>query len=646
MKFYIILFLNFLTVLCCAQNAVSVDELDKKAQKKYAQALEHIKKKETNDAIKSLSEVLQKNPGFYDAHYKLGWQYLKIEKREEALSSFKTAYELSLDPEYKLAGILSQLQEEKMQFDEALHTINKLKDKKQIDSTMLDVINSRIEELQFRQHAYRNPLDLKIEALGPEINGPYSDALPAINAEGNKLIFSKRLPNDKAQSRFSLRMQEDLYYSLIDGEGKFEEARPIDELNTELNEAAHCFSQDGKILIFTACERESRQNGCDLYISFWKDNMWSNPVNMGPTINSRYWESQPSLSADNKTLYFASTRKGGFGKIDIWKVELIDGRWSEPKNLGPEINTKEDEESPFIHADGQTLYFRSNGHIGMGGHDLFMSKYDNNAWAKPLNLGYPINTKMDEGTLFVDIKGQTAYFSSDKTSDNNYDIYKFDLPAHLRPNKASYLKIRVSDALTGKTLKATVNISTQDRGYNDQKLLTDKNGEALAVLILGEYFIHVQKENYLLFSEHLEILKVNDLKEAYIFDIKLIPIQDELEELSKAIVLNNIFFESGSAILLDKSEMEIQALTEMLENNPNLHITIIGHTDDIGNDDDNLNLSIDRAKAVYDRLLESGIDVIQISYKGMGESQPRVANDSEENRALNRRTEFVARSLN
>jgi len=262
--------------------------------------------------------------------------------------------------------------------------------------------------------ALENQSDINVRPFGKKINTSNSEYLPQFTLDDETFIFTRRVFD-----------QEDLFIATKSEDGYETEA--MDEVNTLLNEGAHTLSADGSLLIFTHCNTKIGFGGCDLYRSRRRSNgTWSKPANMGKSINSEHWDAQPSLSADGRTLYFASRRPGGHGGTDIWACRLSkNGRWSRPVNLGPNVNSSAADESPFIHADGQTLYYRSRGPLGMGGFDLFRSKLENNAWSQPIHLGSPINTTGEDGALVVSLDGTRGYYATDNykgVKQNHLDL--------------------------------------------------------------------------------------------------------------------------------------------------------------------------------------------------------------------------------
>jgi outer membrane protein OmpA-like peptidoglycan-associated protein len=361
-------------------------------------------------------------------------------------------------------------------------------------------------------------------------------------------------------------------------------------------------------------------------------------------INTRAKETQPYITGDGRTLFFVSSRPGGYGAGDIYESRLgDDGKWSEPKNLGPNINTDMDEERPFIHPDGVTLYFTSRGHEGMGGADLYMSHREvDGTWGKAVNLGYPINTPGDEIGIYVTTDGKWAYFASEQPDTRGgMDIYKFEMPDGIKPSPVSYVKGTVTDKANGGPLGTKIQFFDLNTGYIYSSASSDpKTGEYLATLPAGRnYACQISKEGYLFYSANFSLQNVKEGL-PYIMDIQLQKIQ-----VGSTVVLNNIFFETDKYELKEESKTELNTLIELLTKNPSLKIEIGGHTDNSGIEKDNENLSQNRAKSVYDYLIEKGISADRLSYKGYAATKPVADNKTPEGRAKNRRTEFVVTGI-
>jgi outer membrane protein OmpA-like peptidoglycan-associated protein len=397
-------------------------------------------------------------------------------------------------------------------------------------------------------------------------------------------------------------------------------------------------SQDGQWLVFTGCTRPDGYGSCDIYISYKTTNGWSEAINLGNKVNSEQWDSQPCLSPDKRALYFSSHRPGGLGGSDIYVSHLqANGRWSEPENLGPQINTSGNEFSPFIHADNQTLYFTSTGWPGYGKEDLFVArKAGDGKWGTPQNLGYPINTVNEEGSLFIAADGKTAFYASDRAQGKGMlDIYSFELRPDIRPARTLWVKGKVYDKKTSAGLPSSVELIDLASKQTISKVQTDESGNYLITLPVGkDYAFNVARRGYLFYSDNYSLAnKAPD--STYRKDIPLQPI-----EVNASVVLRNIFFDFNKYDLEPQSQAELDKVVQLLQENPTVKIQLEGHTDNIGNAADNLKLSENRAKAVVNYLISKGVDSKRLAAKGFGATQPIADNTTDEGRAQNRRTEL------
>ncbi len=640
MRCFNLLILLFCSVAVYSQaDPVSIDQLDKKSRKKYEKALNCLSKAEPEKAkgITKIEEVVQKYPNFTKGLEKLSGYYLDTEQADKAIPHLEALLESSTEPDPRAAVSLSYPYEQKREFDKAISAIELALANPNLTKKQKKKVQKRYEELVFRKEAYANPVDFEPVKFTNAVNTDNGEYHPVFTADGNLMIYVK--------VKEGRQLQEDLYYSELTRDS-FEIGQPISEL--EGSEGAFTLSQDGRILIFTACDRRNSLGGCDLYISFKKGKGWTAGKNMGESINSRFWDSAPSLSSDGRTLYFASKRKGGQGGSDIWMAKLNKmNKWDHPINLGPLVNTEMNEEAPYLHPDNQSLYFISNGHVGMGSYDVFLSKLENGEWTAAENLGYPINTEKREGGLFVDLTGSKAYYSSNMDQKGSGDIFSFELPQKYKPGIVTYLSVEVRDASTKGLVVSKVELEDLS-GKNSARISSDVNGKIITTISPGEYAMSVSKDGYLFHSENIVLDKGRTLTDPFIYVVYLQPIVKDpvvTEEIkvveSKPVVLNNIFFETGSAFLMPRSDGEIFKLAELLQQNADLNIKIIGHTDNVGNDVDNKKLSEERAKTVYERLIAAKISKNRLAYEGMGETVPLADNDTDEGRRKNRRTEFV-----
>ncbi len=633
----LLLYCLFLTFSCSVFSQwYDAEKVDKKASTLFNLAYNHAQSGDYTQAIKLLDESLKIDPRFVDAYLSLQGVYAEMKHYNTAVTSFEKAY--ALDSAYSKYYLLPYSIDLAGcgRFSDALGAVDKF-----LSITNLNERSRKAGE--FRKKTYSFAVAMADSSdknyvfaptnLGDSINTKYLEYFPSLTIDGSKLIFTRRIANN-----------EDIYQSERIN-GAWHEASPLPgKINTpEYNEGAQIISQDGKWMIFTGCNFPGGLGSCDLYISFLTKIGWSEPMNLGRNVNSEYWESTPSLSPDKRDLYFSSNMPGGFGGKDIWVCHRDEnGNWGRPYNLGSEINTSGDESTPFIHADNQTLYFNSTGHPGYSEKpDLFMSKkLPDGKWSTPKNLGYPINTIDDEGSLFIAADGQTAYYSSDRSdTKGGLDIYSFELPANIRPLKTLWVKGKVFDKKTNDGLPSQVVLTDLQNNSVVSRLQTDEDGEFLVTLPIGkDYGFTVKRKGYLFFSENYNVSHTAP-NETFRADIALQPI-----EANASIILKNIFFDSKKTALKPESITELDNIVALMNENPSMKIQIIGYTDDVGSDADNLKLSQGRSASVVNYLESKGISKDRLKAIGKGETDPIADNKTEEGRAQNRRTELKVMS--
>jgi outer membrane protein OmpA-like peptidoglycan-associated protein/tetratricopeptide (TPR) repeat protein len=623
----------FSLIYSCAGSQSLTGTKSSKAYALFGEALQDYDVREYDDALSKLNKALKKDPRYIEAYDLKG----KIKQEQGDLETAKTVYQkiLEIDPTYKYAHFeLAEIYFDEGEYAQCENHLKGLSQVSMRDKVFYKQIQLLKRNTAFAKNAVKNPVPFKPINLGKEVNSAYEDYFPGLTLDESQLFFTRR------DASVSLRMQnEDLYISKKDNDQWSLAVSLGPPVNTRENEGAFTTTIDGKYILFTACNRiRGGRGSCDIWYTYQIGDEWQKPGNMGGPINTAAWESQPSMSSDGKTLYFASNRKGGFGGTDIWRSSLGDKGWSDPINLGPKINTSEDEQFPFIHPDGKTMYFTSNGHAGMGQSDIYYCKFENNQWGLPINIGYPINTAGEEWNFIVNRTGTKAYFSSNGIAESfgGMDIYTFDLYEAARPNTVSYVKGLVFDAKTKLPLKAKVELIDLKTGKLVLSSMSDpKTGSFLTALASNSnYALHVRVDGYLFHSENFE-LQTSSLEKPFELDIPLYRI-----EIGKQIALRNIFFDTDKAVLLPESKTELATLIAFLQKNPNINIKINGHTDDVGDNDHNLDLSKRRAKSVYQYLIEQGISDQRIGHEGYGELKPISTNDTPEGRAKNRRTEF------
>ena len=632
-----------------AQEVVTKKSGDSKAHRLFDRATTYERQRLPDKAIEDYKKVIKLEPNFIDAHIRIGSFYYERKIWSKAEASLLKAITLDDTYEPKLYYILGITQMEQKKFPESNASFNTFIEKSPDEkyASLRKKANMHIESVQFKAENNNRSVPFDPKPLGPGINTELLEYLPSLTADEETMVITR---NDG--------YQEDFYVSeKIDGE--WTTAFPLKSINRpNTNEGAQTISQDGKLLFYTVCDGRNDFGGCDLYFAEVVNGRWAKAKNMGPTINGPGWDTQPSISADKKNLYYTSKRKGAVGGSDIWmSTRLEDGTWAKPENLGEIINTPGDEASPFIHPDNNTLYFMSDGHTGFGGDDLFYSRRQaDGSWGTPKNMGYPINTDGDEGSMVVSVNGETAYFATNRINKgknkNRYDIYSFQLYEEARPEPVTYVKAKVIDAKTKQPLSADLDITDLggQRSYYKEKI--DDQGIFLIPLPAGkQYALNIAKEGYLIHSENFALENIKSVLDPFFMIIELQKIPEVVastttnplpssEPITKPIVLKNVFFETGSAELKPISIVELDKLYNFLSKDLNLRIQLNGHTDNVGSDSDNMMLSDARANAVKEYLQKKGIASDRLRAKGFGETVPVASNDTDEGRRQNRRTEF------
>lgn len=666
--------LLLLTIFSITALAQTKPKPTKKAVKFYQKAIEKYTMEQYEVTVKYLKKAIKKSPTYLGAYVKLAEVHERQENTELAKKVYEQLLEVDESPQNAFS-VYRNLARLAYAADDYKTTNQYLKQALALtlpDSPAWKKRKKRAERFlansEFALAATNNPVPFDPNRMDETVNSKHDEYLPMLTADEETLVFTRRFRGDTSSN-------EDFYASKQDTSIGWEMATALESpINTPSNEGAICISPDGKRLFFAAKDRKDRDalGGFDIYYCVKRGNNWSKPYNLGHPVNTTKWDSQPSISADGKSLYFSSRRKGGKGGTDIWVSHLKDNYWTTPINLGENINTKGNEQSPFIHPDNQTLYFSSDGHIGMGDADLYVVRKDENGdWGQPENLGYPINTKGNENGLIVTADGQKAYFSSYADS-MGLDLYYFNLPPKARPIYVTYVKGKVYDASNKKELAATIELIDLETGKTVLKTISDAvNGQFLVTLPIGKnYMYNVAKNGYLFHSENFS-LSAHNPKKPYLLDVPLDPIVIEptiatitkketkiettkpkpeskeskpapktIVNVGKTVILKNVFFETNDYELKQVSEPELNRLVQLLKEQAALRIEISGHTDSIGKDDYNQRLSENRAKSVYSYLINKGIANQRLTYKGYGERNPIAPNKTEEGRAKNRRTEF------
>ncbi|MBI3501623.1 MAG: PD40 domain-containing protein [Bacteroidetes bacterium] len=612
------------------------------------------------------------NPNNGLLNYKIGVCYLNSAYKQKALAFLEKAYKLNPTAGANIKYYMGQAYQMNMDWDKAISKYQEYKMQiKPDDKDGLADAEKKITECRNGIELVKNPVMVFIDNAGPEINSAFPDYGPVISADESVMMFTSRRSNTSGGGidQNDQQYYEDIYISTGEN-GKWTPAKNMGKpVNTDnRHDATVAISADGQKM-FIYLDDMTRGSG-NIYECDLKGASWSRPERLNDNVNTKYHESSASLSADGKTLYFVSNRDGGFGGHDIYKARWDEKKekWGEAENLGPIVNTPYEEYSVFMHPDGKTLFFSSQGHKTMGGFDVFKTIWDDKKkkWSVPENIGYPINTADDDVDFVLSANGKHGYYASYKADGyGEKDIYMVTfitpknpvlntednlLASLTEPIKetviakevavptaaVSLLKGTIYDELTKKELEADIELV--DNQLN-QVIATFKSnsatGKYLVSLPAGKnYGIAVKKEGYLFHSENFDIPASASSQEF----VKDIPMKNIA--VGSKIVLKNIFFDFDKATLRPESTAELERLMKFLTDIPSMKIEISGHTDSKGADDYNMKLSQNRAQSVVDYLASHGIDKSRLTAKGYGETKPIATNDTDEGRQLNRRTEF------
>lgn len=601
---------------------------DPKAKEFYEKGIKSFVARNSDDATTSLLKAIERDSTYADVYFKLGQMSETARHETNAMKYYGKAIRFKPDePNFRQAYTYIGTRALRAgDYEKAKPLLEFALKNSPPGSIIVKQLTKQLESCTFALDARKKKLSFDASDMGEVINFKSNQYFPVLTADHETLIFTAR----------SEEGDENLYSSNLVN-GKWTKPESIsNNINTPANEGTCTISADGRTLVFTSCDAKDSFGSCDLYISRKVGSEWSAPENLGGNINTNAWEAQPSLSNDGHLLYFSSKRQGGFGEKDLWMSELKNNVWSPAMNLGNAINTPKDDISPFIHANGHTLFFASDGYTGMGGLDLYMTDQKLNTFSKPENLGYPINTHEDQVALFITSDGKKGYYSSD--NKQTIRLYEFDIPQELsnRFSRVNYVKGIVRDAQSKKSLSAEIELIDLKTGQTIERLQSDAmSGEYTAVLPNGSHFgLYINRKDYFNRSLSFDFSEKTDAN-GKIVNVLLEPIRTDIDY-----VLNNIFFDSGKADLKPESFTELNKLLLLLETNSKIKVEISGHTDNVGKDTENLALSQKRAEAVVTYLINKGIKPDKLKGVGYGETRPIAANDAEENRQLNRRIEM------
>ena len=628
-----------------AQPGRGANITNSKAKSLYDKAVEQSRARDFYKAVETLNQLNQKFPSFGEPYLMKGSLLKAMGDNRGAMAAYreglnKVPADAVHSAEYQLLGDLALSYGDYQTAADAYRQLLKVAPK-----TYRNLAKSerQLRTCEFAQEAMRHPVGEAPTRLPSPLNAFKFQYFPALTADNRFLLFTGR-PSDSSG--------EDLYISRQSKDGQPGEPQPISPvINSSFNEGAGTISGDGKTLVFASCDRPRAIGNCDLYISRRTGNNWSPPQNLGSNVNSVEWDSQPSLSADGRTLYFTSTRRGGQGQEDLYVTTLqTDGSWSPAQNLGAPVNTPGKDMAPFIHASGTTLYYVTDGLVGMGGLDVFRCEKNpvGGSWSEPRNLGYPLNTFENEASLFIASDNQRGFCSRTRLSqepgtnvrlvrERPVELFSFSVPNQVKARETStYTQGRVFDAITKKPLKAEVKLYDLDTDALTQFVTSDPEyGDYTVVLNEGhQYAMYAAADKYLLKSLSF------DYSDQHSFNPLTLDIYLEPVRAGRSVVLNNLFFDTNKYDLKPQSRTELNRLIEFMRQYKDVQIEVSGYTDNVGTPEANMLLSQRRAQAVVEYLGSHGIAAARLRSKGYGETHPLAPNDSEMHRRQNRRIEL------
>lgn len=622
-------------------------------------------KKEYENALNAYLQAYTIAAEDPETNFKLGVAFLHTEKKSKSLEYIKKAYELKRDIDIDIEFHIAQAYQYNHMYPEAIEHFTTFKKK---NKKLSDIADHKINECKIGDSLFHHPSYVEIFNIGNTINSSFHEYSPLLSGDGETLIFTSNRSTDLNQIKEGTNF-EDVYITKKQGETWREPQKISEVLNHEFHDAACSLSPDGKTLLLYY-----EEGAGDIYISKLEETGWTAPVPLNKNINSpHHWETSACISEDGKKLYFTSNRPGGYGELDIYVSHLdAKGNWGKAVNLGPNINTTLNEDSPFIHADGVTLFFSSDGHPSMGSNDIFKSEFRDGKWNKPVNLGYPINSIDYDGFFTMSADKKTGYYSAMREDGvGNADIFqiKFNDPPppppieepvvveeaapvvaqapedyidpiiaiHKEMKVVTVLKGKVIDELTSMALNATITLVNNETNQVVTKI-TSKPGTGDFELVIphgGNYGVATEANGYLFNSINFNLPQFAEYQE---IDTHILMVK---AEVGSKVVLKNIFFDTGKSDIKPESFSELEKIHQLLIINPLLKVQINGYTDNTGNAATNITLSLERAQAVVKYLIEKGVEGSRVSAKGFGSEKPLVSNDDEtEGREINRRTEI------
>lgn len=651
---------------------------DKKAQKFLDEGKD--RKTDKDDRIQALKKAIEIDPECSEAHYFLGLEYLKAGGNNLKAAEKEIAEAVRICPDFHFHPyyFLATLNLNNGDFAKAVEYYKKYYE---ISGSHEDPLDDALEEeikldynyAKFYADAYANPVPFAPSLVGG-ICTDMDEFLPLVAPDNESMWITRKYKEESLVRDGSFNPETE---TLID---KFVEAKhsangflvgePLSapfNVNKDWNYGGASITIDNKNLYLTICKPASGgYRNCDIYSSNLKygynpkngqtEYFWSELKNLGDSVNTKDgWEAQPSISSDGNTLYFASARAGSRGIDIFYATKKKDGSWSQAKPLPEPINTDGNDKTPFMHSDSRTLYFASDGHMGFGGYDVFLARQnDDGTWTKPKNIGHPINTEQDEQAFAVSTDGKRVYYSGkDPKAPRSIDIYSFELYKEARPEKVVFVKGNLTDETGNVPKNATIELKSMESKNVSQVKVDKSDGAYAAVIRVKEnenVVMNVKAENVAFQSQLIETKpETQNVRtsedEEEESTIQTVELKVETAKPGGVYKINDIYYNTNSADISEKSKYILDEFALYLIENKSIKITIQGHTDNVGNANANLALSTDRAFSVKQYLESKGVSGARIQYQGFGSAKPIADNNSAEGRAQNRRTEFVITAL-
>ena len=608
---------------------------NKKAVELYTEADNFRVRGQYREALDLLNQAIEKDKNFSEAYFRQALIYKAVGNYPTSDEKYLKGLSLNTDPKKQKAYFLELGENYLLQgeYEKSLQFLDRYLESEILNKPKIEQASLWKRNVQYALRNRKTVSQFQPHQLTDTVNAFAMQYFPVLTADEQELIFTRRVGDGQDDD-------EDLVSSRKDEHGKWMKPVSISpNINSRLNEGTSTISADGRQLIFTSCIGRRGYGSCDLFESWKIGNEWTKPVNLGPEVNSPAWESQPSLSSDGRMLFFVSDRRGGQGNKDIYiSYKLDERKWTKAENLGNQVNTPYEEISPFIHANGRTLFFASNGKPGFGGYDIYRSERESGKWTEPVNFGFPVNNHEDQFSLFITADGQHGFYSlEDNQKTNSSKIFEITVPEELQLRyKSNYVKGIVRSKKTGLPLKARVELLNINKNELTSFVWSDSlTGEYLMVLTQGaEYGLYVSKTGYLFQSLNFNY-EVQENLVPLALDVFLNPV-----EMGASGVLNNIFFDLNKYEIKEKSITELDKVIRFLNENPTIRVEISGHTDNVGAPAYNLQLSQKRAQSVATYLAAHGVEASRLIQKGYGAGKPLKPNDTEDNRQVNRRIEF------